>query len=507
MVAMSVDDGVKGLVVTPHVHPGRWDNTFTIIKDTLRQLRDVARRRRDIAKAILQASGWRGRMPEEHLFDLMSEILEHLPPGETPDEAQPFRFRVAQLLGEVRERRGERSLLREERLTEEKEEQQDILLATARAHERAGDLESSLLAYERLLDSEEDLATLPELTREIARVRAHWNAVRKAERYADGGRHAEAAQVLREVCPRPSEHLLAFQVDSLPRGARVELPNGRERRTPFVTKAGVGERVELRFDHEGFQERTLTLEDPRDLLVHLYRFPERTWASPHRIEAVPVRAGLDHIVCDRFGRVQRIDETGAPLWELELETLGGIARTPVFLPGRPGWLLFVSEDGLAWLIEAEDGDHEGPLRLNALPADGPTLGPNGVRVLFEDSRIGIWSDDLEPVQVQSPEPLKRLPESEASRSHVLYAHQLLHRPSVLKSPWTSWSVTVRENEYRIVNEQNLGFSAERAGSWTFVAWDPPTTTAPQGRLWVADEKGLRSYVPDMERLVELTGKD
>ena len=40
MVAMSVDDGVKGLVVTPHVHPGRWDNTLTIIKDNLRQLRE-----------------------------------------------------------------------------------------------------------------------------------------------------------------------------------------------------------------------------------------------------------------------------------------------------------------------------------------------------------------------------------------------------------------------------------------------------------------------------------
>ena len=351
------------------------------------------------------------------------------------------------------------------------------------------------------------LATLPELTREIASVRAHWNAVLTAERYADSGRHSEAAEALRGVCPRPAEHLLPFHVDSLPRGARVKLPSGRERKTPFVTKAGVGDRIELQFDHEGFQGRTITLEDPRDLVVHLNRFPERTWASPHRIEAVPVRAGADHIVCDRYGRVQRIDRKGASLWELELETLGGIARTPVFLPRRPGWLLFVSEDGLAWIIHAENGDHEGPLRLGALPTDGPTLGPNGVRVLFDDSHIGIWSDGLEPVQVQPEKPLKRLPESEAARSHVLHAHQLLHRPNVLESPWSSWRVAVQEDDYRIVNEQSLGFTAERAGSWTFVAWEEPTTTAPQGRLWVADEKGLRSYVPDMELLIDLSGND
>jgi len=442
--------------------------------------------------------------PEELLIDLMHEVLETLPPETMRNEAHPFRFRVVQLLQEVMERRGQRAERREEMLSEEKELRQDILLATARAHERAGALERSLLSYEELLASDEELANIKELKREISSVRAHWRAVKTALRLADEGRHAEAATTLRDVCPRPSEHLLPFHVDSLPRGAKVKLPNGRERPTPFVTKAGVGEKLELVFKHKGFRNRTIELIDPQDLIVHLNRFPERTWESSHRIEAIPVRAGDDHIVADRYGRVQRIDADSEALWQVELGTLGGIARTPVFLPQKPGWLLLVSEDGLAWLIHAEDGEHKGPQKLSGFPVDGPVLGPQGVRVLFDNGQIGTWRSDLEPRYVAAEENAKRLEVSTVVPESVLHARDILMVEDVLRSPWNSWTVDIQETDYRIVNENGMGFTAERGGQWIFIAWEAPKTFTPQGRLWVSDEKGLRSYLPDMDLLIDLS---
>ena len=33
LAAMAAADGVRGVVLTPHVHPGRWENTKAIIND------------------------------------------------------------------------------------------------------------------------------------------------------------------------------------------------------------------------------------------------------------------------------------------------------------------------------------------------------------------------------------------------------------------------------------------------------------------------------------------
>lgn len=460
--------------------------------------------RRSVEVDVSIEAGLEELQPEEHFTDLMTDLLAILPIADLQSEARPFRFRVAQLLTEVLERREFRAKKRVGMKTEEKEREQDILLATARAHERAGDLERSLLAYERLFATDEGLSRIPELKREIRGVRAHWNAAQTALELAAEGRHAEASRTLRRVCPRPIEHLLAFHVDSVPRGARVTLRAGRERKTPFVTRAGVGEELELVFQLDGFLDQTIKLTEPRNLVVHLYRFPERHWSNAHRIEAVPVSSGNAHILADRFGRVRRIDADSEPLWELQLNTLGGIARTPTFLPEKPGWLLLVSEDGQAWLIHAEDGESLGPYLLGALPVDGPTLGPHGVRLLLDDGRIARWSSDVEPRFIQADRGGEFLPESAGHEpGSYLVVRNGLNSGTGLESPWNDWSVEVRDTDYLVFHGHGMGFTAERNGQWVFLAWEAPTAFAPQGRFWLSDEAGLRSYLPDMNLLIDL----
>ena len=43
----------------------------------------------------------------------------------------------------------------------------------------------------------------------------------------------------------------------------------------------------------------------------------------------------------------------------------------------------------------------------------------------------------------------------------------------------------------------------RTGDWVFVAWEAPKAMVPNGRLWVSDEKGLRSYMADLDQMVAL----
>ena len=437
---------------------------------------------------------------EELLIDLMHELHAVLP--EQPSEAVSLRYRVEQLLEEVTQRRQRRAGEREEELRRQKEKDQDILLATARAHEQAGDLQRSLLAYDRLLNSDPVLAQIPELQREITGVRTHLEAVNKAIELAEQGAHDQAAATLERVCKRPAEHLLPFRVESRPADAMV-LVDGRERRAPFTTKSGVGEKIELVFRHPGCQERTVVLERPRDLTVHLHRFPERVWESTHRIEAVPVPAGDDHIVTDRFGRIRRLDNQSHTRWERELPTLGGIARTPVFLPERGGWLLVVSEDARVWLVSALDGEVEGHFKLPSLPKEGPYVTRRGACLSLANGSVALWTDRLEPEIVTGDTLTVRQDPRDPDPSTLVALSQSLDGPTVLRSPWTDWEVSVHATDYRVYDDTGYGFTAERTGGWIFVAWEAPKALLPKGRLWVSDENGLRAYLPRTDQIVGL----
>ncbi len=442
---------------------------------------------------------------EERLLDLLAEIQAQLESGNPPPEARSFLFRVQELQGEIRERREKRAVDREKLLAREKEKDQDILLAAARAHDQAGDLERSLLAYQRLIESDETLAQIPELQKEIGRVRAHFEAWKKALELSEKGDHAGARSALEGVCPRPVEHLLPYQVDSVPTGARVALSDGRVRTTPFTSKSGFGEHVKLVLSLPGFQEHTVEISEPANLRIYLHRFPERSWQSSSRIEAAPVPAGDDHIAADRGGHVARLDGQSRVRWDIELKTLGGIARTPVFLPNKPGWLLVISEDGQSWLVQAQNGEVEGPRDIGSPPAVGPSLTRSGVSVQFTDGRVAVWTDRLEPIFYQADSLVGGGPFGRDSQvaTSVAVLRRSAGSGTELQSPWNSWRVQVTPSDYRVVAPDGRGFTAERNGEWVYVAWEAPKALVPNGRLWVSDEKGLRSYLPNLDQMVPL----
>jgi hypothetical protein len=67
----------------------------------------------------------------------------------------------------------------------------------------------------------------------------------------------------------------------------------------------------------------------------------------------------------------------------------------------------------------------------------------------------------------------------------------------LDSPWTEWSVDVKDGVYSVhaKGSAQAAFTIRREGDWSYVAWEAPHTLIPRGRLWVADGKGLRSFLP------------
>lgn len=447
---------------------------------------------------------------EERLLDLLLEFEGQMAGMKLPATAHSFQFKIQELIGEVRTRRETRAGQREKLNTKEREKNQDILLATARAHAQAGDLERALACYQRLLDSDPDLAAISELQQEIEGVKAHFAALQEAVQLCEEGRHDEAEQVLKKHCERLIEHLLPARVTSLPSGARVTIATSSEdkvRTTPFVLKSAIGEHVKLTFELEGYLPRTVEFARPQDLEIALHQHPERGWTSAGRIDAGPIPSGDDHIVCDRHGRIARVGSDSRTKWELTLDTLGGIARTPVFLPNKSGWLLVVSEDGLAWLVQAQTGEVEGPREFGNVPVVGPELTRSGVSVQFKDGRVAVWTDRLEPIFYQADALVGGGPLAAGNliASEVLLLRRSASSGNELAAPRTGWRVTVTEDEYRVVSPEGLGFSAERKGEWSYVAWEAPKALVPLGRLWVSDAGGLRSYLPDPTRNVHYSG--
>jgi hypothetical protein len=443
---------------------------------------------------------------EERLLDLLGEMLRLIDPDTAPPLATSFRFHVVELEASVRKRRDQRRLAREQLAAKEKEQRQDLLLAAARAHDAAGDLERSLAAYDRLLAMPESKELLPLLEPEIQRVRTHSEAVARALELASAGEHGAALAALQPpACPNPREHLLPWRVDSRPPGARVTTNDGRVRVTPFVTKSAAGELIELTFELPGTVVQKMTLDRPRDVVIDLHSLPERRWETSHRVEATPVAVGDDHVVSDRAGRLVRLDRESREVWAKELATLGGIARTPIFLPGRPGHLLVLSEDGQAWLVDAASGTHEGPLPIGAPPDRGPSLTRSGASVSFTDGRVAIWKDGLRPTfySVDSPAtgPPTPPPEDGASSATMIVLRRSVAAAPRLVAEWTGWSVEVREHDYLAVGPDGRGFTCARRGEWIYLAWESPKAMIPHGRLWISDDRGLRSYLPDHQRLV------
>ncbi len=446
---------------------------------------------------------------EERLQTLLQQLMGLSEDYDNDDDVESFFFRLNEVHRAITERREQRAVLRAQLANKELEKEQDMLLGAARAHYAAGDLERAVSTYQRLTetDSFEELRDLVEV--EIQEARDHWRAFRTAVEQAEAGDHAAALLTLEEGCPNdPSEHLLPWQVTSIPTGARAFFPDGQTRVTPFVAKTAPGEELELRFEHDGFEPLSHTIKDPANLEVHMHRTAERAFATSKRVEALPVPVGDDHILADRSGRILRLGGDSQPRWSARLNTLGGIGRTPVFMPHKPGHLLVVSEDGQAWLVDASNGSSQGPLDLGSPPVDGPTLTRRGIWALFEGERFAVWEDSLTPRFYDKDSSFlnggeRGLESAVPATMAALRRHA--SEGSSLTSPWTYWTVEIREDEYFAQGPDGKGFTAARHGEWSFAAWEAPKALMPMGRLWVSDENGLRCYSPHEGLLLRYPG--
>lgn len=434
---------------------------------------------------------------EERLGELLEGVLERTLAAAPGEDGGDMVERLGLLQDELRRRAEGRAhdVAARERL--DLLARQDLLLAAARAHAEAGDLERALVAYAGLCESDESGRLAELFGVEIEGVRARHQAVLRARELAGAGEHAAAREVLAASLADPDAQPLPWTLDSFPSGATVELAAGAPRRTPTVLESRFEERLQMTLRAAHCEPFTLIAGEPADRFIWLSRLCDRRLASEGRIEAPPVGVELDHVVCDRAGRVRLLTADAGRGWERRLSSLGGIARAPVFLPQRPGHLLLVTEDGEAWIVSARSGEIEGPWRLGSPPAEGPVATPDGVRARLKDGREVLWTRRLRPEQAGARSDEAALDAARAGSDAGLALLRRADGARRLDSPWNGWSVAVTAEVFRATRdgEPDGGFAVRRAGEWVFLAWEAPHGKLPGGRLWVSDEAGLRAFEP------------
>ena len=456
----------------------------------------------------LPISATEEELEEERLLLARVEQLAELA-GEQPDRKtyEPFREHVDLLAKQIDARMKERSAARAERDQKDLESRQDALLASARFLVQAGELTDALERYEELTSLEGSSELLELLADEIQKVRDQERALTFALENAAAGQHEVAIAALEEQEMELINFRLPWRIDSRPSGAQVQLPDGRQLRTPFVYESAVGVPVKLSFQAEGTAVQEVVIDRPADQMVYLHRQPEFEWGAGFEeriahVEALPLPVEGGYVFCDRRGRLWREDREGEVLWDLPLETLSGIARTPRFLPTRPGYLLVLSEDGKAWLVSAYNGLVEGTWEHPHPPVDGPQELMSGISVQFQDGTVATWRDSVEPETSMARTLLEDPDQWDAQNRTEKLPHMIgLHSGGIqtpdLKSKWSDWRVEVLDDliMVRLTGAEDVQFSVRRTGDWHFVAWERPDPLLPEGRLWVSDEGGLRSFLP------------
>jgi hypothetical protein len=447
------------------------------------------------------SEGVQDDLEQVHAERRISKLLEDLRAETTGKEyrAEVRRFvtHLDDLKSRVDQRAEVRALARAEFLKKDNVARQDLLLAAARAHAKAGDHTRALAVYEELVgtDPSGKLATV--LAREMGVERDRHDALVNARAFALAGRHAEAKAAL-AVLENPNDYLLPWTVRTVPSGARARFPDGTERVTPFSLETAFGERVTMTIVKDGCESVALDLSDPADQTIYMTQAPESWWHSRGRVEALPLAIGDDRILCDRSGSIVRMERDGSVAWTRQVSSLAGIARCPVLLPALPGKCLVLSEDGQAWICDTSSGEAEGPFSLGSAPAEGPLACAEGVWAKLRDGRTALWTSSLDPAVSASGQPAPEgCASSEGEAGGIAVLRRSVTSATSLQSPWTGWKVEIGEKGCGLVGpgEREASASIRREGSWTYAAWEPPRGNAPNGRLWIADGLGLRSYKP------------
>ncbi|MEO0650474.1 MAG: DUF4388 domain-containing protein [Planctomycetota bacterium] len=376
----------------------------------------------------------------------------------------------------------------------------DDLLAAAQFEKGSGQYAAAVATFHEILTYDD--GDIEELIAEELEEAERWlAAVEKAREQAEVGDHPEAIATLEQSGLDPRDESLRWRVVSEPAGAEVTLDNGKSQIAPFVLETAVGEQLTLTFRLEGYEERSVSIDSPADLTARLNRRAERSWPSEYRVEAAPTPVGVDHVVADRKGRIERVRPDGEVRWSVVLPTLAGVARTPQFLPRRPGELLVLGEAGKVWLVNAETGATEGPLDLGTPVLKGPYPISNGIAATFENGTYAIWDEGLDPrVRPTSSRESLSIERSSAydeGNPNMMVLRSGRGLPNDLASQWTEWSVEILEDHYAVRRggNQPYEFSIRRSGEWSFVAWEMPNSVVPTGRLWISDSEGLRSFLP------------
>lgn len=370
---------------------------------------------------------------------------------------------------------------------------QDLMLAAARAHDASGDLEKSIDVYENLIETDPSGRLEAILEEEFEDVQRRHEGLTRARGFAKNGEHGKALEVLEQEFEEPDLLRLPWTLDVFPPQALVHLQDGSARTVPFVFESRRGEPVEFFIEYEGHRSQTLVIDTPADRFVWLSKEPERSWQPGGRVDALPVALGDDQIVSDRTGNIARLGTGDEPIWQTEVRSLGGIGRAPVFLPQRPEFLLLLTEDGEAWLIDSRDGERTGPWILGSGPLEGPVPTNDGVLARLKDGRMMYWNTRVKPTE----RPQAKI--SEQDRYGTKVGMSVLLRSEGAKriheSPWTDWRVELQDDVYRVTKkgDEDTGFAVLRQGDWSYLAFEAPSPSVPDGRLWISDGGGLAAY--------------
>lgn len=426
------------------------------------------------------------------LRDLQEAIGEH-----ATTAAREFEKRLAGMEERIAARNETRVKDREARIQNETLTLQDRLLNTARAHEEAGDHQRALDTYRKLVDSDPS-GKLGELLRpEIERVERRVKALAEARELAQAGRQAEAYEVLESALADPDAWMLPWRVSTTPPGARATLPDGTKRVTPFSVDSTWNEVVDFTLELDGYEPESVSSKHPADVHFTLSRVPDRAWKTQGRVEAPPVGVGEDHVVVDRSGGIARLSRRGTAVWESKLTSLGGVARAPVFLPGRPGHLLVATEDGDVWIVDAATGEMDGPWAGGSPPVSGPTVVAENVRIGLRDGRTFTWTDRLLPVEVEGASSSAPTDANRGSDAGLAVLRRRSSSATSFPSPWAEYTLEVGDKLFTL-NSSTSGeriASMRRVGEWTYISWEAPNVAIPRGRVWISDESGLRAFSP------------
>ncbi|MBM3977019.1 MAG: DUF4388 domain-containing protein [Planctomycetes bacterium] len=437
-------------------------------------------------------------MDEERELEMLRALVERCEGEPKAADVNDFRSHLMRVSAAAVAARSERAQAQRLETARETLKEQDRMLETARTQARALDFERSLATYAELISAVAP-SFLPSLEAERDKVRRHFEALEQARGLAEEGRHSEARATLAAGCNDLGEHALPWRIVTEPAGARVRFEDGSTRVTPFVLHSAFGESVQFEIEAPGYITRRHEMRDPANVSLVLYRIPERAWDTDGDVEALPVSVGEDHVLANRSGELRKQGRFGLR-WERKLPTLGGIARTPMFLPQRPGWLLVLCEDGVCFLVEAATGEIEGPHALGSPPAEGTLATRGTLCAKLVDGRLAQWNSSVVPTLHPVDRPYIEPPtpaEIERAQGAFVRLQRSAAAETRLVSPWTKLSVEVLADQFKYAPEQGAGRQGhlERQGQWNYVAWEAPNASIPQGRLWVSDERGLRCFLP------------